>query len=256
MKKVQRIQFSRAVVVAMLLVGLAGCVPQQSQSSQTEPSPDAAGAVSAIPGARETASPEVAATKPSRAPETGPSTGNGVAPPASDDPTSARVIATDVKPPKTWPQKSRKSDAAEQAVTNGFIGKSESMTSPNFGKKLLSPETVVASPPDYTGVAKGAALGELEAQYMEYAASNWKQTGEILIVGEPKVEDLTIDDVVTHRVYLCIDSSGIQVTESDGFVVTPTAKPGTRTALNIYDLQEHEGQLLVVNHIFPEDPNC
>lgn len=241
-------------IASLLVLGVTGCVPQPPPSlaqSETLPSP-------ALPTPLEVSAPSPNA-KPS--PNTA-LTAQKSAPKSSSDPSllaqakPTKSTENPQKTPKTWPKKSRKSDAKEKSVTKGFVAKTEKMTSPNFDKGVGSPEITIPKPPDYSDVAKGVARGELEAQYAEYANNNWKQTGEVLVVGEPKVEDLFVNGIQTHRVYLCLDSSSLEVTESDGFVVTPKATPGTRTALNIYDLQDQNGQLVVANHFFPEDPNC
>lgn len=248
----QALRRPRVLAGVLLLACLTGCVSQTPGPTASDPAADLPAAGSAAPGSQRPveSSAQAAAPAETMAPSAKPS--EAAEPSASP----SQISAKENKAPKTWPKTSRASEASENAATDGFIGKTEQMTSPNFEKKLLDPQTAFPSPPDYSGIAIGAALGELEAQFTEYARNNWKQTGEVSIVGEPKVEDLLIDDVLTHRVYLCLDSSSIEVTEPDGFVVTAAEKSGTRTALNIYDLQEHEGQLLVADHLFPEDPNC
>lgn len=256
MRTSQRFQVSRVCVVTLLVAGLTGCVAQSPTSSATQATADPATAASASPNAKAPVASTGEAEGSSERSGQAAASDAGAASSASASLKPSKVSGKDHKPPKTWPKKSRKTEFKENAVTDGFIQKTAQMTSPNFGKKMLSEEAPIPTPPDYTGIAMGAALGELEAQFTEYVTNNWQQSGEISIVGEPKVEDLMIDDVLTHRVYMCLDSSDIQVTESDGFVVTAKTKPGTRTAVNIYDLQEHDGELLVVDHLFPEDPNC
>ncbi|PQZ91097.1 hypothetical protein CQ018_14120 [Arthrobacter sp. MYb227] len=243
-------------IAAMLVTGTTGCVSEPPQSLPHAqigtPTNSAQSSAPADPSPKPAADPS-----PNGSLVIKPSTPTSSSKDSQAKKTkTAEVSQTAQKPPKTWPKESRKSDSREKASTKGFVEKTEKMTSPNFGKIIKSPENTIPKPPDYSDVAKGVAMGELEAQFAEYANNNWKQSGEVLVVGEPKVEDLVIDGVTTHRVYLCLDSSSLEVTESDGFVVTPKSAPGTRTALNIYDLQEQSGQLVVANHLFPEDPNC
>lgn len=253
MRNGQRYPLSRVVLAVSLMAGLSGCISEPPSSAEPGTAPHPAG-VEPSESAGELSAKSTGRPLEPSARESGSSSKEEHS--RSEQTTPSKISAETARQPKTWPEKSRKTDVDEDEAAEGFIAKTERMTSPNFGKKESNQEATLPSPPDYSGVAKGAALGELEAQFTEYANNNWQQTGETSIVGEPRVEDLIIDDVLTHRVYLCLDSSSIQITEPDGFIVTPKAEPGTRTALNIYDVQEHDGQLLVVDHLFPEDPDC
>lgn len=154
--------------------------------------------------------------------------------------------------PDTWPapEKARAIAPAERSAVIEFVEHGTGISAKGE-KPEKTPE-----PPDYSGIAFGAAKGELEASFTEYLANGWTQTGEVQVVGEPKVEEIDQDGTLTQRVYICIDSSAIKVVEPDGHVVTPEAKPGTRTALNVYELQERDGKWLVVDHLFPNDPAC
>ena len=111
------------------------------------------------------------------------------------------------------------------------------------------------STPDYSGIAAGAALGELSAQFEEFQDNKWTVQGhsELEIRG---VEEVTMDDTTVRRVSLCIDSSALQLTDQGGLILLPVEPPGTRTALNYYDLEERDGSWLVVSHSFPDDPSC
>ncbi|MDQ0092661.1 hypothetical protein [Paeniglutamicibacter psychrophenolicus] len=245
------------VVAAVALAGSSGCVPQPGPGSLADgPTVSATGGSPAPPAV--SVAPSQKSAQPAAAQSPAPAAKTKATKPSATHPADppAKPLANPGKPPKTWPKDSRASSEKEKSATDHFVAKTEQMTSPDFGKKDKEPNKALPKPPDYRSVATGAALGELQAQFTEYANNNWKQTGAVVVRGEPKVQDLTVDGVATHRVFVCLDSSALQVIEQDGFVVTPKAKPGTRTALNIYDLQEHDGQLVVVNHLFPEDPNC
>lgn len=262
------------LAIAGITVAMStGCVSQAVPSSSAAPTaeattvPQASSAPVLItkpakvarPSTKNSKSETKSATKPV-APKTG---GAGQ---KTADPTVAAAKATpspqpkastkENQTPKTWPKKSRSGKAVEKKATNAFVAETQQMSAPEATKKTELPNAPLPEPPDYKGIATGAALGELQAQFLEYANNNWQQTGEVIAVGEPKVEDLIVDGIATHRVFICLDSSSLQVSEPDGFVVTPKVPAGTRTALNIYDLREVDGQLVVVNHQFPEDPNC
>ncbi|MFJ2617874.1 hypothetical protein [Glutamicibacter sp. NPDC087344] len=258
MKKPHVASMSFLAISMFCLAGATGCVSEDPQAASSETSATVA---SQSPAASST-EPETKATKTKDSPtedDTQEPTAKSESSAKQSESTpnkTSKASAEDIKTPKTWPKDSREGDEQEASVTEGFIAETEGLTSPNFDKNVLSPETTLPEPPDYSEFATGAALGELEAQFTEYANNNWKQSGKVVVIGESKVEDLVIDDVPTHRVYLCLDSSDLQVSEPDGFVVTARVEPGTRTALNIYDLQEREGQLFVVDHIFPENPDC
>ncbi|MCC3266584.1 hypothetical protein [Arthrobacter gengyunqii] len=109
--------------------------------------------------------------------------------------------------------------------------------------------------PDYSGIAAGAALGELTAQFEEFQTNQWTVDGtpELAVRG---IEDLEADGTAVRRVSLCIDSSAVQLTDRDGQILLAAEPPGTRTALNYYDLQEIDGAWRVVSHSFPDDPAC
>lgn len=244
-------------IAAVAVGGASGCVPQPASPAAGEAvSAQAASALSPKLSADPARNAAVPSPSGAAASEPAAKTKNTEAAKKASVHPLAKPPASEAKAPKSWPKESRRGSASEKSAAGDFVEKAQQMTSPRFNRKTESPENTLPAPPDYRGVAAGVALGELQAQFLEYANNNWKQTGGVVVRGEPKVEDLKVDGVATHRVYLCLDSSAMQVTEQDGFVVTPKVAPGTRTALNVYDLQEREGQLVVVNHLFPEDPNC
>lgn len=110
--------------------------------------------------------------------------------------------------------------------------------------------------PDFTGAATGAALGELQARFEEFAQNEWVQTGSISVTGTEKVEVVTTNGVPTHRFSVCVDSSAIQIRDAAGVVVLAAAPAGTRKAINVYDIQQQKGTWLVVAHSFPASAAC
>ena len=115
------------------------------------------------------------------------------------------------------------------------------------------PEPVM---PDFAAVARGSALGELQARFHEFQHNEWVQTGSVKVTGTGKVEVLLVDQVPTHRFSSCLDSSGVEIRDTAGAVVLPAAPPGTRTAINIFDIQQHDGKWVVVAHSFPDVAAC
>lgn len=110
--------------------------------------------------------------------------------------------------------------------------------------------------PDFTGAAFGAALGELQARFDEFAQNEWVQTGSISVTGTERVEVIRVAGVPTHRFSTCVDSSAIEIRDSAGVVVLAAAPAGTRKALNIYDIQQQKGTWVVVGHSFPDSAAC
>lgn len=112
-----------------------------------------------------------------------------------------------------------------------------------------------AATPDFSAIATGSALGELAAQFEEFQDNNWtlKGTPELQVKG---IENVEAGGVALRRVSICVDSSAVELKDQDGQILVAAAAPGTRTALNFYDLQEQNGTWLVVSHSFPDDPTC
>ncbi|MDR6414902.1 hypothetical protein [Pseudarthrobacter sulfonivorans] len=110
--------------------------------------------------------------------------------------------------------------------------------------------------PNFTDVAIGAALGELQGRYDEYQHYGWVQTGSATLTGTERVEVVRVNGIPTHRFAICVDSSGVEVRDTSGAVVLAAARPGTRTANNIYDIQQHKGKWVVVGHSFPDVAAC
>lgn len=154
--------------------------------------------------------------------------------------------------PKSWPKTSnaRSAQASESEPVKKFITGAQGISP---GRQV--PEKAIKVP-DYSKIASGIAELELESQFAEYASNGWSQTGKVQVVGEPRVQDLNVKGAKSIRVFVCLDSSAIKVTEPDGHIVTDATPPGTRTAVNIYDLSLKAQSWVVVNHQFPNDSSC
>lgn len=110
--------------------------------------------------------------------------------------------------------------------------------------------------PDFTGVARGTALGELQGRFDEFAHNQWMQTGSVSFSGTERVETVKVGGIPTHRYSVCVDSSAIEIRDAAGAVVLPAAPAGTRKALNTYDIQQQKGTWVVVDHSFPNSASC
>lgn len=110
--------------------------------------------------------------------------------------------------------------------------------------------------PSFTDVAIGAALGELQGRYDEYQHYGWVQTGSANLTGTERVEVVRVDGVPTHKFAICVDSSAVEIRDASGAVILAAAPPGTRTATNIYHIQQHKGTWLVSGHSFPDAAAC
>ncbi|CEA07516.1 hypothetical protein BN1051_00831 [Arthrobacter saudimassiliensis] len=154
-----------------------------------------------------------------------------------DEGTNARIMAPGLPDP-----------AADAMLT--YIGESTSMSPP------AEEEGEETATPDFSAFAAGPALGGLIAQYEELKDNGWVQRGDpqMTVVSGP--EPLTVGQHEVQRVGVCIDSSSVEVVDQSGAIILAATEPGSRTALNFYDLQEHEGSWVVFFHSFPDDPTC
>lgn len=115
---------------------------------------------------------------------------------------------------------------------------------------------VPASAPDYSQIADGPALGELQGQFDEFQNSGWVQTGAPVIAAVLGYEDLETEQGFLRRLSICVDSSTVELKDQEGLILLAAAEPGSRKSLNYYDLQEQDGTWKVVSHSFPDDPAC
>lgn len=115
---------------------------------------------------------------------------------------------------------------------------------------------VSTADPDYSQIADGSALGELTGQFEEFQDNGWVQSGPAKVLSVQAVQDLEAEGGPVRRLSICIDSSAMELKDQDGQVLLAAAEPGTRKALNYYDLQERDGSWKVVSHSFPDDPAC
>lgn len=126
--------------------------------------------------------------------------------------------------------------------------------------KIAAPVPGTPRPPapdvDFTAVAHGSALGELEAKNQEFAFNGWQQSGTVQVVGTASTTTSIKDGAEQVSVTVCIDSSTVSVVDNTGATVLAADKPGTRKNLNTYIAQEVSGVWLVVEHTFPGDTSC
>jgi hypothetical protein len=178
-------------------------------------------------------------------------------------PPSTPVPSAPSAPQASWPAPSQSpassrnerwaAEAAELPARDtvlSFIDTAASMT-----VEVPPAEADRAATPDFSAIATGSALGELAAQFEEFQDNNWtlKGTPELQVKG---IENVEAGGVALRRVSICVDSSAVELKDQDGQILVAAAAPGTRTALNFYDLQEQNGTWLVVSHSFPDDPTC
>ena len=149
-----------------------------------------------------------------------------------------------------------KISAPVKTAVAGFINEAgqiatDSPAAPTPGVPASAPAEV-----DFTAVAAGVALGELEAQHQEFASNGWQQSGTVTVVGTPAVttQGQGADQRIT--VVVCLDSSAVQLVDNTGATVLKAEKAGTRKNLNNYVVQEVDGKWLVIDHSFPDDPHC
>ncbi|MEX5306128.1 hypothetical protein RF644_10280 [Kocuria sp. CPCC 205258] len=103
--------------------------------------------------------------------------------------------------------------------------------------------------------AAGAALQEILASLAEFEHQGWEQRGAPVVVGEPVSAPLPTDEGEAVRVTVCLDTSEVTVVDRDGKVVR--GKQKDRKSLHNYDLFRQPGESWqVVQHGFPDDPNC
>ncbi|MGN5734313.1 hypothetical protein [Arthrobacter psychrochitiniphilus] len=146
--------------------------------------------------------------------------------------------------------------APVKSAVAGFITKAGQistgkLTPPSPGApRPLPPAT------DFTAVAFGAALGELEAQNQEFSSNGWQQSGTVTVVGKPSTTTRKTAGIAEINVLVCLDSSAVKIVDDTGATVLKAEKPGTRKNLNNYVVQDVAGEWLVVNHTFPNDPHC
>lgn len=247
--KAQRPRARRAVWLLLLTLAIAAAVGLTlSQGSGAElantisATSSAAGKPAATAGtASGTATPGATAaapTTPSSQPATTP------APPG----------AGTVVPPSAI--NNPKISAPVKTAVAGFITQAGQIST----DKIAAPSPGASGPTvpavDFSAVAQGAALGELEAQNQEFASNGWQQSGTVTVVGTPSVSTQDVDGTAQTTVTACLDSSAVQIVDNTGATVLKAEKPGTRKNLNTYAVQQVSGAWVVVDHTFPADPHC
>lgn len=120
---------------------------------------------------------------------------------------------------------------------------------------IATPFVAVESAADleaqFTPVASGAYLAELEAQWQELVAWGWHIEGvpEVLFAEVGEVRDGRV------RVTACVDTSEVQLRDAEGTLIgEPQQQP---PALHEYTLaQEQSGSWRIEAHTLPDNPVC
>lgn len=173
---------------------------------------------------------------------------------AAATPTGAPAGTTTVVPPAAI-DNPQIAPPVKSAVA-GFITKAGQIsTDPIPAPSPGAPEPTPAAV-DFTAVAYGVALGELEAQNQEFTSNGWQQSGTVVVVGTSTTTPLGDSGDEKIAVSVCLDSSAVQIVDNTGAAVLKAEKPGTRKNLNTYVVQNVSGAWLVVDHTFPDDPHC
>lgn len=168
---------------------------------------------------------------------------------AVTQPPAAAATTTPATIPPSAFNNAKLESGAKDAVA-GFITQAGEIKADT---STTSPSATPATP-NFTAVAFGSALGELEGQAQEFTSNGWIQTGTIAVTGTPSVSNIKGTQQIALTV--CIDSSSVQINDATGNIVRPAQKAGTRKNLNIYVLQEIAGTWRVIDHTFPSNPNC
>jgi hypothetical protein len=106
-----------------------------------------------------------------------------------------------------------------------------------------------------SAVATGAALDEIESRLLEFEVQEWT------LRGDTRLEDVTVleSDLdgtpPTATVSVCVDSSDVELLNTDGSAV-PKVEGVSRRAINIYTLAFADDAWRVLDHTFPDDPTC
>jgi hypothetical protein len=269
-----------AACAALAAVGLASCsgagLAPPAQGIQPVATAGGPTATSTAPGATPTPSAAGSSAAASVAPSSiaAPSTSaarTGAA--ASSRPAStpaARATSTPVPSatvkakgdaakdtPAGWPQSYRVPTKAEdKGVGAAITAQKKAVQVPAaVAQEIAEPSnTAKPTPPDFGASVEGAALSELQGDYVEAAQNGWVTTGTPVLKGDPRVVDLSATEV---RVFACIDYSAVQMTDAAGNVLQAATPAGTRARLQIYDMTKKNGSYVITAHqVAAEDPEC
>lgn len=232
-----------------------GASPSQSGDASVSPSEDASATSEASQGESDKAvapSSDPASTESTKAEKKAPVEQEKLA--ADEDSSKDQ--------PSSWPSAARTVKKAETSGVDKFLegmavaGKPTVIEDTSNEKAKAAAEAANAKGPNVAGMAQDAALEELNAQFAENAYKGWTVSGKPVIKGTPHVVDAEVNGEPVSRVFVCLDSSAVKITAADGTVVEPASKPGTKTALQYYDLTHSSKGAVVVRHGFTEEPTC
>jgi len=172
---------------------------------------------------------------------------------ATSDPSPSTYSGTPAPATTAPPQDPPDIDDAVQAevedTTTELVAEIFELTVP------IDPEEEVDLAAQLQGVVSDTYLSELEAERLEFEAEGWTRTGSYEL-GTIDILDYQEDgDGVTATVRVCVDSSGVTVTNADGNEV---AGPSGTSAWNIFVLTQpaDSEDWLIVGRTFPDDPAC
>lgn len=259
-----KLRIGGAALAAATLLALAAC----SQPAQSENSAAASADPSATSQSPATGSPDASASPApsSDAPAASsgsPAASNGAASsPATSAPAPVNKPTVEAKgdaakdSPQSWPSEYRVAKKAEtKGVDHVLEATKKAADVPASVRKKAegAKPDYRPTPPDFGPLVEGAALSELQGNYVEAAQNGWVTTGEPKVVGDPRVVDLGSGKV---RVFTCMDFSAIEIKDAGGKVYQPKAKAGTRQALQIYDMRLDKDKYVIVSHQVAANPSC
>lgn len=236
------------LVAGAVLFGTMG--PGSGTELATNTSPSATAPVSATPIAQPAAS-SLNAPAPSAAPVPGLPAQTT---PAQPIPATVPAPTDAILPPSAIDNPAIK--APVKTAVAGFITKNGQISTEKIAAPVPGVSTAPPAAIDFSAVAYGSALGELEAQHQEFASNGWQQSGTVHAVGTAATASTVKDGTEQVSVTVCLDSSSVSVVDNTGATVLAAEKAGTRKNLNTYVVQEVSGAWLVVEHTFPGDSGC
>ncbi|WP_394160215.1 hypothetical protein [Galactobacter valiniphilus] len=250
-----RAALAAAAVLAAL--GLASCSSAgggaASQSASASPTAPGASA-SQTPGSAAPSSSAAAST------DAGQSQSSAAPKPSSSPVPSPTVQAKGdaaKDAPAGWPESYRVPTKHEDKGLDTVLAAQKKATQipESVAREAAKPSaSAKPTPPDFGPSVEGAALSELQADYVEAAQNGWVTTGTPVLKGEPRVVDLDTDRV---RVFACIDYSSVQMKDAGGKVMQAATAAGTRARLQIYDMTKKDGAYVVTSHqVAAEHPEC
>ena len=260
-----KLRIGGAALAAATLLALAACSqPAQSENSAAasdDPSASSQSPTSGSPDASATPAPSSDAPAASSGSPAA-SSGAAASTPATSAPAPVNKPTVEAKgdaakdSPQSWPSEYRVAKKAEtKGVDHVLEATKKAADVPASVRKKAegAKPDYRPTPPDFGPLVEGAALSELQGNYVEAAQNGWVTTGEPKVVGDPRVVDLGSGKV---RVFTCMDFSAIEIKDAGGKVYQPKAKAGTRQALQIYDMRLDKDKYVIVSHQVAATPSC